>query len=84
MTETIIGLGKSEEWFWSSEPRIVINLIDEKNRIEKIKQKNLSAYISYCVWGKDPSELDVDVEKETKVAGRDYPISENLMRGLLL
>lgn len=76
-------LGKSEEWFWSSEPRIVINLISEKKKIERINQKNLACYIACCVWGKDPNEIDgKDKIVETKVAGRDKPIDPSLLRGL--
>lgn len=77
-------MGKSEEWFWASEPRIVINLISEKERLDRIKQKNLAAYIACCVWGKDPSEFDgEDIPKDGKVPGRDKPIDENLLRGLM-
>ena len=32
------------------------------------------------VWGKDPDEME---EKEGPVPGRDVPISENALRGLL-
>ena len=84
LVESITLLGKSEEWFWNSEPRIVINLIREKKRIERINQKNLACYISCCVWGKDPNELDgLDkIKKDDKIPGRDKPIDENLLRGL--
>lgn len=59
-------------------------LINEKNKIERIKQKNLACYISACVWGKDPNEIDgLDNEKkDDRVAGRDKPINPNLLRGL--
>lgn len=79
--ESITLLGMSEEWFWNSEPRIVINLINEKKKIEKVNQKNLAAYISCCVWGKDPNEID-GTNTEEGVAGRDKPIDPNLLRGL--
>lgn len=76
-------MNKSEEWFWNSEPRIVINLINEKKKIDRIDKKNLACYIAGCVWGKDPNELDgQDKIKETKVAGRDKPIDPRLLRGL--
>ena len=77
-------LGKSEEWFWNSEPRIVINLIKEKRKIERINQKNLAGYISCCVWGKNPNDLDgLDGDDgDGKVAGRDKPIDPRLLRGL--
>jgi hypothetical protein len=69
-------MGKSEEWFWDSELRIVWNLIHEKKEIEKVKAKNLAIYIASYVWGKDPVE-----EEETEIAGRDKPVDEKLLRG---
>ena len=84
MTESIVGLGKSEEWFWNSEPRIVISLISEHQRLERVKQKNLAGYIACCVWGKDPNDYDGDNIKSNengKVPGRDIPISEDRLRG---
>lgn len=76
-------MGKSEEWFWESELRIVWNLIAKKKEIEKANQKNLAAYIALCVWGKNPSDYD-EPKKETEVAGRDKPIDPALLKGLML
>ena len=39
-------MGLSEEYFWESEPKKIIALIDQKNEIEKIKSKNLAIYIA--------------------------------------
>lgn len=75
-------MGKSEEWFWDSELRIVWNLIAEKKEIEKAKQITLASYIACCVWGKDPGILDK--KEDTQVAGRDKPIDPAALRGLLL
>lgn len=77
-------MGKSEEWFWETEPRIVINLINEKQKLERIEKKNLACYIASCVWGKDPNEIDggQDLIKNEKVAGRDYPIDPMKLRSL--
>lgn len=75
-------MGKSEEWFWESELRIVWNLIAEKKEIEKARQKNLAIYIAMCVWGKNPDTLDKKEEKE--VAGRDKPIDPAALKGLML
>ena len=75
-------MGKSEEWFWDSELRIVWNLIKTKQEIEKAKQKNLACYIAMSVWGKDPNTIDRKEEKE--VAGRDKPIDPELLKGLML
>lgn len=74
----------SEEWFWASEPRIVIALIDKKNEIKKCEQKNLAAYIACCVWGNNPSDIDgTNNERKIKqkVPGRDVPIDPELLRG---
>lgn len=70
-------MGKSEEWFWDSELRIVWNLIHQKKEIEKVQQKNLAIYIACYVWGKNPDEE----ETETEIAGRDKPVDEKLLRG---
>lgn len=75
-------MGKSEEWFWDTELRIVWNLIAEKKEIEKANQKCLAAYIAMCVWGKNPDSIDKKVE--TEVAGRDKPINPAALKGLLL
>ena len=77
MTECIL-MGKSEEWFWDSELRIVWNLIMEKRRLDEIRMKNQAIYIASYVWGNNPDELDGQKE----VAGRDKPIDEGLLRGL--
>lgn len=77
MTESIL-MGKSEEWFWNSELRIVWNLIMEKRRLDEIRMKNQAIYIASYVWGNNPDELD----EQKEVAGRDKPIDEGLLRGL--
>ena len=77
-------MGKSEEWFWDSELRIVWNLIHEKKEIEKVKAKNLAIYIASYVWGYIASYVwgkDPDEEEETEIAGRDKPVDEKLLRG---
>ena len=51
-----------------------------KEKIEKVKTKNLAVYIACMVWGKDPDEIE---EKKGPVPGRDIPISENALKGLL-
>ena len=71
-------MGKSEEWFWDSELRIVWNLIIEKRRLDEIRMKNQAIYIASYVWGNNPDELD----EQKEVAGRDKPIDEGLLRGL--
>jgi hypothetical protein len=55
-------------------------LIDQKKEIEKARTKNLAVYIACMVWGKDPDEME---DKKGPVPGRDVPISENALRGLL-
>lgn len=81
MTEAVL-MGKTEEWFWDSELRIVWNLIAKKKEIEKARQKNLAIYIAMCVWGKDPNAIDE--QEETEVAGRDKPIDPAQLQGLFL
>ena len=73
-------MGKTEEDFWKSTPRKVIALIDQKKEIEKARVKNQAVYIACMVWGKDPDDLE---EKGGPVAGRDIPISEGALKGLL-
>lgn len=70
-------MGKSEEWFWDSELRIVWNIIAEKRRLDEIKMKNQAIYIASYVWGKDP-----DDGNDKEVAGRDKPINPEMLRGL--
>lgn len=72
-------MGKSEEWFWDSELRIVWNIVMEKRRLDEIKMKNQAIYIASYVWGQDP---DKENEKDEQVAGRDKPIDETLLKGL--
>lgn len=70
-------MGKTEEWFWESTPRKVLALIDQKNEIEKIKQKNQAIYIACYVWGKDPEEFE---EKEhAPIPGIDIPADASLV-----
>ena len=78
LTEAVTTLGKSEEWFWDSELRIVWNLIMEKRRLDEIRMKNQAIYIASYVWGHEPDEE----EEGKEVAGRDKPIDEGMLRGL--
>ena len=73
-------MGISESDFWESTPRKILALIDQKKEIEKAKIKNLAVYTACMVWGKDPDEME---EKKGPVPGRDVPISENALKGLL-
>lgn len=75
-------LGKSEEEFWESTPQKVMALIDQKNKIEKIKQKNLAIYIACYVWGKNPDEFEEDKTRKP-IPGIDVPISQDLVNRLL-
>lgn len=70
----------TEDWFWSSTPRKVIALIDQKNEIEKIKSKNLAIYIASYVWGKDPDEYED--HKNEPIPGIDVPIDSDLVNKL--
>ena len=70
----------TEEMFWSSTPKKIIALIDQKNEIEKIKSKNLSIYIATYVWEKDPDEIEN--EKRGPIPGVDIPIDESLVNKL--
>lgn len=81
MTEYLL-LGKSEEEFWESTPKKVMALIDQKNNIEKIQSKNLAIYTACYVWGKDPDEHDVRNNKI--MPGRDVPISDGALKGLMI
>ena len=74
-------MGISEEVFWESTPRKIIALIDQKKEIEKVKSKNLAIYTACYVWGKDPDEME---KTDGPVAGRDIPISEGALKGLML
>lgn len=71
-------MGMTEDYFWESTPKKIIALIDQKNEIEKIKQKNLAIYIASYVWGKDPDE---GKESDRPMPGRDCPATDEDMRG---
>lgn len=74
-------LGKNEEEFWESTPRKVMALIDQKNKIEKAQLKNQAIYIASMVWGKDPDEME---KTDGPVPGRDVPIDEKALKGLIM
>lgn len=74
-------LGLSEEYFWESEPKKIIALIDQKNEIEKVKQKNLAIYIASYVWGKDPDKIEN--ERKGPIPGIDIPADESLVNRLM-
>ncbi len=76
-------MGITETDFWESTPRKIIALIDQKNKIEKIKQKNQAIYIACYVWGKNPPDDDV-IDKTKPVAGRDVPIDPTALKGLIM
>ena len=74
-------MGLSEQYFWESTPRKIIALIDQKKEIEKARLKNQAIYIACYVWGKDPDKYE---DKGGPVAGRDIPISEGALKGLMM
>lgn len=80
MTASIVKLGKDETWFWSTEPRVVIHLIEEQKRIERETIKAQSMYIACCVWGKIPNEIE---DKEEPIPGIDVPVDSSALRGFL-
>jgi len=74
-------MGLSEQYFWESTPKKIIALIDQKKEVEKIQQKNLAIYTACYVWGKDPDKYE---DNGGPVAGRDIPISDGALKGLML
>lgn len=79
LTATITELGKDEAWFWSSEPRLVFYLVEEKKKIDLEKMKAQGAYIACCVWGKNPNEIDMAQDPE--VLGVDKPVPVEMLKG---
>ena len=75
-------LGMTEQEFWESTPRKIIALIDQKNKIEKIKQKNQAIYIACYVWGKEPEDFEDD-DKRKPIPGIDIPADDSLINQLL-
>ena len=72
----------TEEYFWESTPRKIIALIDQKNKIEKVRQKNLAIYIaSFMLEGKDPDE--VENERRGAIPGIDIPADQSLVDRLM-
>lgn len=76
-------MGLSEKEFWESTPKKIIALIDQKNKIEKVRQKNQAIYIACYVWGKTPPENDNEKEN-SPVAGRDIPIDPMALKGFMM
>ena len=74
-------MGLSEQYFWESTPRKIIALIDQKKEIEKARLKNQAVYIACYVWGNDPGKYE---DKGGPGAGRDIPISEGALKGLMM
>lgn len=79
LTASITELGKDEAWFWSSEPRLVFYLVEEKKRIDLEKMKAQGAYVAMCVWGKNPDDLEE--KKDGEVLGIDKPVSPDMLKG---
>ena len=71
----------TEEWFWSSTPRKVIALIDQKKEIEKINRNNLAAYIASYVWGKNPDEFEN--KERGPIPGIDIPADQSIVDRLM-
>lgn len=79
LTASITELGKDEAWFWSSEPRLVFYLVEEKKKIDLEKMKAQGAYIACCVWGKNPDEIDT--AQDSEVLGVDKPVPVGMLKG---
>ena len=65
-------LGKSEEWFWDIEPRVLNAMLKEKKSIDSAKMKALA----FFVWGGE-------LEGEESVPGIDKPANEQDVAFLL-
>ena len=68
----------TEKWFWSTEPKIVVTMIEEKKKIDIEKMKLQAAYTGICVWGKNPNEL---AGSEAPVPGVEVPVSPENWKG---
>ena len=73
-------MGMTEEYFWESTPRKILALIDQKNELEKVRQKNQAIYIACYVWGKDPDEFEK--KERGPIPGVDIPIDSSLVNKL--
>jgi len=82
LTECLL-LGLSEEYFWESEPKKIIALIDQKKEIEKVNQKNLAIYIASYVWGKDPDKFEEKTDTKKGIPGIDIPVDASLVNRLM-
>lgn len=72
----------TEEWFWSSIPRKVIALIDQKKEIEKANIKNQAVYIaSFVLGGKDPDEFEN--KERGPIPGIDIPADQSIVNRLM-
>ena len=76
-----IEMGLGEEYFWKSTPRKINALIDQKNKMKKVEQKNLAIYICSFLRGQDP---DPEQEEQTLMPGRDIPIDPLKLKGLMM
>lgn len=65
----------SEDWFWKTEPKKVIAMLDEKRNIDKEKSKLNAYYVACMMVGKNPDEED------NGTAGIDYPVTEDMLKG---
>lgn len=58
-------LGKTEEWFWATEPRIIITMLDEKKKIDAVGFMKLAT----AVWGGNIYDED-----DGEIPGIDKPV----------
>ena len=72
----VILMGLDEKFFWNETPKKIIALIEQKNEIDRVKQKNLAIYIASYVWGKDPDELEQTDRKKKPIPGIDVPAGD--------
>lgn len=77
LTSAITELRMTEEDFWRIEPRVLINLLNEKKRIDKEKIKTQAIFTASYVWGKDPEENT----KDKPIPGIDVPVDASALRG---
>lgn len=72
----------SEDWFWNTEPRVVFNMINEKQRIDKEKCKLQAYYVACFISGQDPDENEQHSEAK-KLPGVDVPVNENSLKSFM-
>jgi len=73
LTAAVVELGRSEEWFWDTTPRVMTAMMEEKRKLDIARDRMLV----HILCGGKIDDVD-DEPSRAGIPGVDYPATNTL------